>query len=114
MSIEDKSLDSSQKAAASSKSSRTRIIASAGSGKTLTILSSIIDDIRLGAQSREILLLAFNSFVREDIRKRIKNISSTENNKKIKEQLELLDNQVHTFHSFCLQCLNDSGDERRE
>ena len=114
MSIEDKSLDSSQKAAASSKSSRTRIIASAGSGKTLTILSSIIDDIRLGAQSREILLLAFNSFVREDIRKRIKNISSTENNKKIKEQLELLDNQVHTFHSFCLQCLNDSGDEREE
>ena len=58
--------------------------------------------------------MAFNSFVREDIRKRIKNISSTENNKKIKEQLELLDNQVHTFHSFCLQCLNDSGDEREE
>tara|TARA_Y200000002_G_scaffold381406_1_gene395368 strand:+ start:435 stop:3341 length:2907 start_codon:yes stop_codon:yes gene_type:complete len=114
MSIEDKSLDSSQKAAASSKSPRTRIIASAGSGKTLTILSSIIDDIRSGAKSKEILLLAFNSFVREDIRKRIKNISSTENNKKIKEQLELLDNQIHTFHSFCLQCLNDSGDEREE
>lgn len=114
MSIEDKSLDSSQEAAASSKSPRTRIIASAGSGKTLTILSSIINDIRSGAKSKEILLLAFNSFVRQDIRKRIKKISSTENNKEIKEQLELLDNQIHTFHSFCLQCLNDSRDEREE
>lgn len=112
--IENKTLDSSQEEASSSTSMRTRVVASAGSGKTLTILTSIVNDIRKGDKASDILLLAFNADVRKEVRIRIKKESEKESNHKIKEQLSLLDDRIHTFHSYCNHVLRYCGDETEE
>jgi DNA helicase IV len=115
MSIESKKLDPSQYAAIKADNKRTRIIASAGSGKTLTILTSVVEDIRNGMNAREILLLSFNRDVKIQIIKRIKKIAELEKDLRIKDELLLLsDNQIHTFHSYCLNVLQNSKDRSEE
>ena len=93
-----KGLISSQKRAVLTDDDSTLINAGAGSGKTKTILHKIayLIDSKLALPS-EILVLAYNRNVKEEIKERIKNFE----NKKIKKSLELVaDDNVYTFHGY--------------
>ena len=72
--------------------------AGAGSGKTTTILHKIIHLLENDyCKGDEILILAYNKSVREELIERINKL----NNKKIKDKLNILTKKnVHTFHSF--------------
>lgn len=69
---------------------RTLVIASAGSGKTTTLLGKYVFLLEEGlATPREILVLAFNKAIQQEIKKKIKSLVPL-----------AVDPEVHTFHGF--------------
>ena len=74
--IEGKKLEESQKEAIREPGDNICVNAGAGSGKTLTILGKLIDilDKKL-AKPNEILVMAFNRNVAEDLQKRVAKLS---------------------------------------
>lgn len=102
-----KGLISSQKIAVLTDDDSTLINAGAGSGKTKTILhklSYLIDNKICNPE--EILVLAYNRNVKNELVERIKSIK----NQKIKSQLiYLAENNVKTFHSYGLDQLKDKN-----
>lgn len=99
--FEDKNLKGlipSQKKAVLTDDDSTLINAGAGSGKTKTILHKIayLIDNKLALPS-EILVLAYNRNVKDELKERIKNFE----NKKIKKSLEIVaSDNVYTFHGY--------------
>ena len=93
-----KSLILSQKKAVLTDDDSTLINAGAGSGKTKTILhklSYLVDNQMCAPE--EILVLAYNRNVKEELVERIKSIK----NQKIKNKLvEIAKKNVHTFHGY--------------
>ena len=102
-----KGLISSQKIAVLTDDDSTLINAGAGSGKTKTILHklSYLIDSKI-CNPEEILVLAYNRNVKNELVERIKSIK----NQKIKNQLTYLaENNVKTFHSYGLDQLKDKN-----
>jgi len=100
-----KGLILSQKKAVLTDDDSTLINAGAGSGKTKTILhklSYLIDNQMCTPE--EILVLAYNRNVKEELVERIKSIR----NQKIKNKLiEIAENNVHTFHGYGMKQLRN-------
>ena len=91
-------LISSQKRAVLTDDDNTLVNAGAGSGKTKTILHKLayLIDNKL-CNPEEILILAYNRNVKEELTERIKKF----NNKKIKKSMETIaDECVYTFHGY--------------
>ena len=83
----------------------TLINAGAGSGKTTTILHKIIHLLEKKlCKGNEILILAYNKSVEEELKKKIKSIK----NINIKDEIkELPENNIFTFHAFGLKQLKN-------
>ena len=97
----------SQKRAVLIDEDNTRINAGAGSGKTTTLIAKIafLLDKKL-CQPEELLVLAYNKDVREEL---IKIIKSLEKKRNFEELNKLYDNNIHTFHSYGLKQLEGKG-----
>ena len=103
-----KNLIISQKRAVLTDEDSTLINAGAGSGKTTTVLHKISHLLEKKlCKPEEILVLAYNKNVREELTKRIINFS----NNKIKNELKIIaDKHIHTFHAYgAKQIKNKSG-----
>ncbi len=104
--IEGKKLEESQKEAIRAPGDNICVNAGAGSGKTLTILGKLIDilDKKL-AKPNEILVMAFNRNVAEDLQKRVAKLGKEfPNLSKDLEKISIAEGterKIHTFHSFC-------------
>ncbi len=100
-----KGLILSQKKAVLTDDDSTLINAGAGSGKTKTILhklSYLIDNNICDPE--EILVLAYNRNVKEELVERIKSVR----NQKIKNKLvDVAENNVHTFHGYGMKQLRN-------
>jgi DNA helicase-4 len=100
-----KGLIPSQKKAVLTDDDSTLINAGAGSGKTKTILHKLayLIDNNL-CKPDEVLVLAYNRNVKEELIERIKSF----NNKKINKQLsEIAEKNVHTFHGYGVKQLRN-------
>ena len=125
--IEGKKLEESQKIAIQKSGKNICVNAGAGSGKTLTIIGKIIHilDQKL-AEPDNIVVVAYNNKVADNLRNRLKKL--TEEHPNLKKKLERIsiskdkghpdnkdytDRKVHTFHSYCLSQLkkNSSSSE---
>lgn len=97
----------SQKVAVLTDDDNTLINAGAGSGKTRTILHklSYLLDNNL-CEPNEILILAYNRNVKEELIDRIKLIKNSNLRKRLDEVAE---NSVHTFHGFGLKQLKNKN-----
>ncbi len=102
-----KGLIPSQKKAVLTDDDNTLVNAGAGSGKTKTILHKIsyLIDSNL-CEPNEILILAYNRNVKEELIERIKSIK----NQKLKKKLEqIAENCVHTFHGYGVKQLRNKN-----
>ena len=82
---------------------RTLVIASAGSGKTTTLIGKYAFLLKEGlATPREILVLAFNRDIGEEVKERIKKLVPSAVNP-----------EVYTFHAFGLELLNRVEGKKR-
>ena len=82
---------------------RTLVIASAGSGKTTTLLGKYVFLIREElAAPREILVLAFNKSIEQELREKIKKLVPGVGRP-----------EVYTFHGFGLELLKSAGGRKR-
>ena len=82
---------------------RTLVIASAGSGKTTTLLGKYVFLIREElASPREILVLAFNKSIEQELREKIKKLVPGVGRA-----------EVYTFHGFGLELLKKVGGRKR-
>tara|TARA_Y100000816_G_scaffold15421_1_gene10154 strand:- start:451 stop:3234 length:2784 start_codon:yes stop_codon:yes gene_type:complete len=95
----------SQKKAVLIDEDNTLINAGAGSGKTYTLISKILFllDKKL-CQPEEILVLAYNANVREELMNRIKKAAKKPNLKLLEK---IADHNIHTFHSYGLKFLKE-------
>ncbi len=83
----------------------TLINAGAGSGKTTTILHKIIHLLEKKlCKGNEILILAYNKSVEEELKNKVGSIKNTNIKDEIKE---LSENNIRTFHAFGLKQLKD-------
>ena len=100
-----KTLIDSQKMSVLVDEDATLINAGAGSGKTTTILHKIIHLLEKKlCKGNEILILAYNKSVEEELKKKIKSIK----NINIKDEIkELPENNIFTFHAFGLKQLKN-------
>ncbi len=73
-SIESKSLTEEQREIAVRVDNRNLIVASAGSGKTLTIIANILYLVKKGINPKDILVLSFNKKIAREIKERFENI----------------------------------------
>ncbi len=97
------SLTQAQRLCIVDDSYRTLVIASAGSGKTTTLLGKFVFLLKEGlATPREILVLAFNKAIQQEIEKEIKCLVPLEYHP-----------EVHTFHGFGLK-LNERAEGRKK
>ena len=131
--IEGKKLEKSQREAVLEPGENILVNAGAGSGKTFTILAKILHILDQDlAKPEEIVVVAYNSSVANDLRFRFEKISEVfpelkdkikrlsinkykecpECNKKINQSLHFctkknnyIPRQIHTFHSFCYDLL---------
>ena len=84
-------------------SHRTLVIASAGSGKTTTLIGKYAFLLAEGlAAPEEILVVAFNSSIAEEVKERIEKLVSGRVNA-----------EVYTFHSFGLKLLNEAEGRKK-
>ena len=100
-----KKLIPSQKKSVLVDEDATLINAGAGSGKTTTILHKIIHLLEKKlCKGNEILILAYNYSVQEELKNKIGDIK----NINIKDEIkELFENNIRTFHAFGLKQLKD-------
>ena len=131
--IEGKLLEVSQKEAILESGENILVNAGAGSGKTFTILAKILHILDQDlAKPEEIVVVAYNSSVANDLRARFEKIAEVfpelkdkikrlsidkykecpECNEKIHQALHFctkknnyIPRQIHTFHSFCYDLL---------
>ena len=82
---------------------RTLVIASAGSGKTTTLIGKYVFLLKEGpASPKEILVLAFNKAIEQELKEKIKKLV-----------LGGIDPEVYTFHGFGLELLNKAEGRKR-
>ncbi len=82
---------------------RTLVIASAGSGKTTTLIGKYVFLLKEGlASPKEILVLAFNKAIEQELKEKIKKLVSGGINP-----------EVYTFHGFGLELLNKAEGRKR-
>ena len=82
---------------------RTLVIASAGSGKTTTLIGKYAFLLKEGpASPKEILVLAFNKAIEQELKEKIKKLV-----------LGGIDPEVYTFHGFGLELLNKAEGRKR-
>lgn len=131
--IEGKYLEESQKKAILEPGKNVLVNAGAGSGKTFTILAKILHILDQNlAKPEEIIVVAYNTNVANDLRDRLENLAEVfpnlenkikkvsvaygkkcpECNEKIDQALHFCEEknkfvprQVHTFHSYCYDLL---------
>ena len=131
--IEGKYLEESQKKAILEPGKNVLVNAGAGSGKTFTILAKILHILDQNlAKPEEIIVVAYNTNVANDLRDRLEDLAETfpnleskikkvsvaygkkcpECNKKIDQALHFCEEknkyvprQIHTFHSYCYDLL---------
>ena len=114
--IEGKKLEDSQKRAILATGDNICVNAGAGSGKTFTILGKIIHILdRKLAKPEEILVMAFNKNVADELKKRVKDLIKDfpfllKDLEKI-SILEGTDRKIHTFHSFCFNEIKKKEDK---
>ena len=127
--IEGKYLEESQRKAILEPGKNILVNAGAGSGKTFTILAKILHILDQNlAKPEEIIVVAYNSRVANDLRDRLENLAEVfpnleskikkvsvaygkkcpECNEKIDQALHFCEEknkyvprQIHTFHSYC-------------
>ncbi len=100
---EPKPLTEEQRLCIVDDSYRTLVIASAGSGKTTTLLGKYVYLLKEGlATPREILVLAFNKKIKQEIEKKIKSLVPLGYHP-----------VVHTFHGFGLK-LNERAEGKKK
>lgn len=92
--IDNKSLDEQQKTVCVRNQNATRVIAGAGTGKTLTICGKVKYLLSKGIKANELLLISFTNKVCDELSERLTKISNTN----IKAQ---------TFHKFALNVINE-------
>ena len=116
MKIEGKDIDESQELAAVANDKNICVNAGAGSGKTLTIIAKIIHLLENNlALPKDILLLAYNKEVAEELTVRIRDLSK--HHPHLKPLLDSLSEEkgalrrIHTFHSFGLYLLTKNNPE---
>ena len=96
--IEDNCFNSEQIKAITTKSQYVRVIAGAGSGKTLVLMNRIIFLINeLKIDPNKILALTFTNKAANEMQDRISKFSLVKN----------IILQISTFHSFCLKFLRE-------
>lgn len=105
--IEGKKLNRCQEEAVYSRKKIIRVVASAGSGKTYALLNKVINELEQGINPKEILLITFSSPVRHEMKERLKKLSIK--HKDLTAKLELVAENVHTFHSYCLKLMRRYG-----
>ena len=138
--VEGKKLDESQRAAVLETGKNILVNAGAGSGKTSTILAKILNILDQNlAEPEEILVVAYNTHVAEELRDRleklaeafpnlkdkIEKVSITKDkichgcNEKINQsshfctQLnKFIERRIHTFHSYCYDQLKKNEDKQ--
>ena len=131
--IEGKYLEESQRKAILEPGKNILVNAGAGSGKTFTILAKILHILDQNlAKPEEIIVVAYNTSVADDLRNRLENLAETfpnlenkikrvsvangkkcpECNEKIDQALHFCEEknkyvprQIHTFHSYCYDLL---------
>ena len=131
--IEKKQLETSQREAILASGKNILVNAGAGSGKTFTILAKILHILDQNlAKPEEIIVVAYNTRVADDLRDRLEDLAETfpnleskikkvsvaygkkcpECNKKIDQALHFCEEknkyvprQIHTFHSYCYDLL---------
>ena len=82
---------------------RTLVIASAGSGKTTTLIGKYVFLLKEGlASPKEILVLAFNKAIEQELKEKIKKLVS-----------DGINPEVYTFHGFGLELLNKAEGRKR-
>ena len=82
---------------------RTLVIASAGSGKTTTLIGKYVFLLKEGlASPKEILVLAFNKAIEQELKEKIKKLVPGG-----------IDPEVYTFHGFGLELLNKAEGRKR-
>ena len=82
---------------------RTLVIASAGSGKTTTLIGKYVFLLKEGlASPKEILVLAFNKAIEQELKEKIKKLVS-----------DGINPEVYTFHGFGLELLNKVEGRKR-
>ena len=82
---------------------RTLVIASAGSGKTTTLIGKYVFLLKEGlASPKEILVLAFNKAIEQELKEKIKKLVSGGTSP-----------EVYTFHGFGLELLNKAEGRKR-
>jgi DNA helicase IV len=85
--FEGRPFDKDQLEAIVKKDTYSLVLASAGSGKTRTLTARIAFTVKHGANSRDILALAYTRSAQEEMRSRLKN------------EYDIADTKVRTFHS---------------
>ena len=95
-------LDSIQISAVEHIGSPLLVTAGPGSGKTFVIIERIKFLLKTGLKPSEILCLTFSEKAANDIKERI------QEDKDIKEKIDISEMEISTYHSFCRRLLLDN------
>jgi len=101
-------LDQFQRGASDDRSNNRVVVAPAGSGKTSTLVSSIIEDLKSGIPASSMLVLTFTNQAASEIRDRVSAALSQTTSPDSGFDIVESDLTVGTFHSWCMSVIREA------